>query len=262
MLELFIPENFESLLKFVNIGLIDESIINIKNDSITIDTKNAESTLIVYSSLKTDAAKSEKFPEVEIKNKAGEVIDKENKTEIGISNIPLLIKSFAALKPYEKGVRVVITEESMTLLDDDSKFRILMTHPDVLKKTVPGRIKAMDFDVEFILHNETGRTQALLKGMSIIEDTNFSIIQKDKECQVKIGVDISHNYVETVNNLSKKDIEFKKFYNKEHVQSIVDTHKNKALVFKANDKIMSIKVIDENNPLQVEYYLASKKSID
>jgi hypothetical protein len=253
-----VPTKFESFVKYFHVGMIDEAVVNLKADSVSANIQNSESTLMIYANMKTDCFAKADLKEVEIKNKKGDVTGTEVRKDIGFINIPLLVKSFSALSDIEGFVKCEIGDlgDSIILSDQTSEYRILLSHADIIK--VPGKIKELEYPIQFKLSGN--EMDALLKGMSIIEDSNFSIEQNsEKGCFVKVGVSITNNYKTPAKNMGDKEIPYLKYFNKEHVQAILSTHKSNDVTFMAMDKLLQIYVVDKDREITCSYYLSPKK---
>lgn len=251
-----LPKAFEKFLQYNSLNIINEAVINLKKDSITSSLRNNEQTLHIYSKFKTECFSNIETEKINILNKKGEVIDTENRKDIGFVNLPLLIKSFGALYNEENVANFEILDDSIILSNNNSKYRILLCHPDII--SVPGRLKLMEFPISFQLDSNT--ISSILKGMSVIEDINFSIEQDKEGCFVKVGVEITNNYKKNVINNKDKFLSFKKFYNKEHINAILEIHKNNIVKFEMMEQILNIHCEDKENEIVIDYFLNPKKT--
>ena len=236
-MEVYVEKELSDFLKFTNVGGIEEAVLNIEEDHISIDAINRESTLLVYSSMNSSIGIGDRL--------------------LGIYDIPILIRALLSVEPTDKDKIILnIEDESIIVSDEFSKYKILLCHPDII--TVPKKIKDLDYSVEFSMN--PSRILSLLRGMSIIEDPTLSILCKDKKICIVVGVDTSNNYIENIyKTITNKEIELKKVFNKEHVQSILEIHKNSEIKFSIMDKIMRIQVKGEK--INVDYFLSPKKEV-
>jgi hypothetical protein len=255
--EVYLPTKMEKFLNYISVGLIEAAVINFTEDTIKTDVRNDEQTLFVYGSMEAKTAKDLDLPEVEIKNKKKEVIGKENRIGIGVMNIPLLIKSIASLEALtDEGIYTIMTDDSLTMADSSSTYRILLCHPETI--SVPFSIKDQEYKIGFEIAD---KVNSILRGMTTIEDSTFSIEQEDKKCVVKIGTEQTNSYMEEVENTVDNDKDFRKYFNKEHIFNILSTHKGKTITFSCADMVLNIHIEDNEGTIICDYFLSPRKDL-
>jgi hypothetical protein len=260
-MKLNLPESFAFFMRSINMGFLEESVINIREDKITCDAKNQEQTLLVYASMDYPYGKTLSFQDVEVKDAKGE-IHTEKRNDMGIMSLTLLLRAFNNLEPFvvavdNKAVKADLQAGSITLYDDNSNYKILLCRTSIID--VPFKLKPMEYDVSFKLPDS--QVSSLLKGMNIILDPKFSIVS-DEDVKIKIGTDVSNSYVEKVVSSVHK-IGFSKTFVRDHVGAILSTHKgNSNITFSANERMLNINCVDSTIGLNVDYYLSAKKDMN
>jgi len=257
-MKVFLPNVFDQFLKNMSLGkIVNEAVISIRSDSITTRIQNyPEKTLLVYGSIDYDGSKLD-LPDLEYKTKTETFTEK--RYDLGLPAIDLLQRVFSSLEQDDSNkVQCQIDTNAILLADQQSTYRIILCYPDIIH--VPPKLKPLSYPVEFTLDKK--EVDVLMKGMSNISEDMFSVIQENGEAKIKIGIDITNNYIKTIVNESAHDQandNFEKFFMKDHVYSILGTSKYiDGIKFGVSDKIMKITVEDKLIGMKFEYYLSPK----